>query len=109
MKLLKINFRDKKKDVQEIFKISTKEDTLLAFVKSFVEDKISNKVIYNLYLNNVLFSTKNMSSLDIVELITTSFDALSFGVKSTLEVEFYNASDDFTEELLFSLTEVEEI
>ena len=109
MKLLKINFRDKKKDVQEILKISTKEDTLLAFVKSFVEDKISNKVIYNLYLNNVLFSTKNMSSLDIIELITTSFDALSFGVKSTLEVEFYNASDDFTEELLFSLTEVEEI
>lgn len=109
MKLLKINFRDKKKDVQEILKISTKEDTLLAFVKSFVEDKISNKVIYNLYLNNALFSTKNMSSLDIVELITTSFDALSFGVKSTLEVEFYNASDDFTEELLFSLTEVEEI
>ena len=109
MKLLKINFRDKKKDVQEILKISTKEDTLLAFVKSFVEDKIYNKVIYNLYLNNVLFSTKNMSSLNIVELITTSFDALSFGVKSTLEVEFYNASDDFTEELLFSLTEVEEI
>lgn len=109
MKLLKINFRDKKKDVQEILKISTKEDTLLVFVKSFVEDKIFNKVIYNLYLNNVLFSTKNMSSLDIVELITTSFDALSFGVKSTLEVEFYNASDDFTEELLFSLTEVEEI
>ena len=109
MKLLKINFRDKKKDVQEILKISTKGDTLLVFVKSFVEDKIFNKVIYNLYLNNVLFSTKNMSSLDIVELITTSFDALSFGVKSTLEVEFYNASDDFTEELLFSLTEVEEI
>lgn len=109
MKLLKINFRDKKKDVQEILKISTKEDTLLSFVKSFVEDKISNKVIYNLYLNNVLFSTKNMSSLNIVELITTSLDALSFGVKSTLEVEFYNASDDFTEKLLFSLTEVEEI
>lgn len=109
MKLLKINFRDKKKDEQEIFKISTKEDTLLAFVKSFVEDKISNKVIYNLYLNNVLFSTKNMSNLNIVELITTSLDALSFGVKSTLEVEFYNASDDFTEELLFLLTEVEEI
>lgn len=109
MKLLKINFRDKKKDAQEILRISTKEDTLLAFVKSFVEDKISNKVIYNLYLNNVLFSTKNMSNLNIVELITTSLDALSFGVKSTLEVEFYNASDDFTEELLFLLTEVEEI
>lgn len=90
-------------------RISTKKDTLLAFVKSFVEDKISNKVIYNLYLNNVLFSTKNMSNLNIVELITTSLDALSFGVKSTLEVEFYNASDDFTEELLFLLTEVEEI
>lgn len=109
MKLLKINFRDKEKDAQEILRISTKEDTLLAFVKSFVEDKISNKVIYNLYLNNVLFSTKNMSNLNIVELITTSLDALSFGVKSTLEVEFYNASDDFTEELLFLLTEVEEI
>ena len=109
MKLLKINFRDKKKDAQEILRISTKEDTLLAFVKSFVEDKISNKVIYNLYLNNVLFSTKNMSNLNIVELITTSLDALSFGVKSTLEVEFYNASDDFAEELLFLLTEVEEI
>lgn len=109
MKLLKINFRDKKKDAQEILRISTKEDTLLSFVKSFVEDRISNKVIYNLYLNNVLFSTKNMSSLNIVELITTSLDALSFGVKSTLEVEFYNASDDFTEKLLFSLTEVEEI
>lgn len=109
MKLLKINFRDKKKDAQEILRISTKEDTLLAFVKSFVEDKISNKVIYNLYLNNVLFSTKNMSNLNIVELITTSLDTLSFGVKSTLEVEFYNASDDFTEELLFLLTEVEEI
>lgn len=60
-------------------------------------------------MNNVLFSTKNMSSLNVVELITTSLDALSFGVKSTLEVEFYNASDDFTEELLFLLTEVEEI
>ena len=96
MKLLKIKSRDKKNDGQEIFKISTKEDTLLSFVKSFVEDKINNKVIYNLYLNNVLFSTKNMSSLNIVELITTSLDALSFGVKSTLEVEFYNASNDFT-------------
>ena len=109
MKLLKIKFRDKKNDGQEIFKISTKEDALLTFVKYFVEDKISNKVIYNLYLNNVLFSNKNMSSLNIIELITTSLDDLSFGVKSTLEVEFYNASDDFTEELLFSLTEVEEI
>ena len=109
MKLLRINFSDKKKEKQEILKISTKEDALLSFAKSFLEDKMSNKVIYNLYLNNVLFSTKNMSSLNVVELITTSLDALSFGVTSTLEVEFYNASDDFTEELLFLLTEVEEI
>ena len=109
MKLLKINFHDEKKDMQEILKISTKENALLTFAKSFLEDKMSNKFIYNLYLNEVLFSTKNMSSLDIVHLITTSLDVLSFTEESTLNIEFYNATDDCNEELLFLLTEVEEI